>query len=103
YLTAPDSKELVEVDAVSRKVTRRLKLGGGPVGVAVHPTRHEIYVADWYTHKVIVIDAKTFTVLCNIAVGRSPSGLAVTPDGRLLLSADRESDTVSIVDIAARK
>jgi YVTN family beta-propeller protein len=103
YVTAPDSKELVEVDAVSRAITRRLTLGGGPLGIAAHPTRAEVYVADWYTHEVLVVDTASFTVTAKIPVGQSPSGLAVTPDGKLLLSADRESDAVSIVDIASRK
>lgn len=102
YVTAPDSKELVEVDAVSRAVTRRLMLGGGPLGIAAHPDLPEVYVADWYSHQVIVIDTAKFAVSGTIAVGKSPSGLAVTPDGRLLLSADRDSDTVSIVDLATR-
>ncbi|MBS0251108.1 MAG: YncE family protein, partial [Proteobacteria bacterium] len=29
YITAPDSKELVEIDAVARKIKRRLFLDGG--------------------------------------------------------------------------
>ena len=103
YITSPDSRELVEVDAVSRAVTRRLVVGGGPVGVAAHPKLPEVYVADWYTHKIIVVDTNKFAVVGTIAVGKSPSGLAVTPDGRLLLSADRDSNTVSFVDIASRK
>ena len=41
-------------------------------------------------------------MIADIPVGQSPSGLAVTPDGRLLLSADRDSDAVSIIDIASR-
>ncbi|MFG3590908.1 YncE family protein [Bradyrhizobium sp. RDI18] len=51
YITAPDSKELIEVDAVARKVKRRLFLDGGPLGIAANPGRPEVY-ADWYTHKV---------------------------------------------------
>jgi YVTN family beta-propeller protein len=102
YITAPDSRELVEVDAPSRTVTRRLTLGGGPLGIAANPNLPEVYVADWYSHKIVVVDTVNLTVVCNISVGKSPSGLAVTPDGRLLLSADRESDAVSVVDIASR-
>lgn len=103
YVTAPDSKELIEVDAVARTVKRRLALGGAPLGVAAHPSKPEVYVADWYAHKVSVIDAERMAVVAEIPVGNSPSGLAVTPDGRLLLSADRDSDAVSIIDIAGRK
>ncbi len=103
YITAPEGKELIEVDATSRTVKRRLALTGGPLGIAAHPTRREVYVADWYEHKIAVIDAEKLTVAADIPVGQSPSGLAVTPDGALLLSADRDSNEVSFIDIATRK
>ena len=32
YVTAPDGKELIEIDAVSRAIKRRLVLGGAPSG-----------------------------------------------------------------------
>ena len=62
----------------------------------------EVYVADWYTHKIAVVDATALVSVAEIPVGQSPSGLAVTPDGALLLSADRDSDQVSIIDLATR-
>nr|WP_290990128.1 beta-propeller fold lactonase family protein [Hyphomicrobium sp.] len=102
YVTAPDSKELIEIDAVSHAVKRRLVLGGAPLGIAAHPALTEVYVADWYAHKLIVVDTVKFAVAGEIAVGLSPSGLAVTPDGRLLLSADRDSDAISIIDVASK-
>lgn len=103
YVTAPEGGgALVEVDADNRKVLRRLTLGGGPVGVAVNPATGEIYVADWYSHTVKVVEPKSFIKVAEIEVGKSPSGLAVTADGRLLMSADRDSDAVSIIDVAKR-
>lgn len=102
YVTAPDSKELIEIDAVSRTVKRSLVLGGAPLGIAAHPSRPEVYVADWYAHKLIIVDTGKLEVSGEIAVGQSPSGVAVTPDGRLLLSADRDSDAVSIIDVESR-
>ena len=57
-------------------------------------------MADWYVHKISVVDPLAGKVVAQIAVGDSPSGLAVTPDGKSLLSADRDSDAVSIIDTA---
>ena len=84
YLTSPESKELVVVDAAARQVARRFKVGEAPLGIAAHPSNGRVYVADWFTHKVSVVDPAAATVIAEIAVGESPSGLAVTPDGRLL-------------------
>ena len=75
YVTAPEGKELIELDASELRVNRRLALGGGPLGVAAHPAKAEVYVADWYAHKVMVIDdGKPNQGLAEIAVGQSPSG-----------------------------
>jgi YVTN family beta-propeller protein len=40
--------------------------------------------------------------VAQIPVGQSPSGLAVSPDGKWLLSADRDSDAVSFIDLESR-
>ena len=56
FLTSPEGKEVVVVDAVARKIVRRIKIGEGPLGIAAHPSNGRIYVADWYTHKLSVID-----------------------------------------------
>jgi YVTN family beta-propeller protein len=102
YVTAPDKKEVLEIDATELMITRRLAIGEGPLGIAAHPANAEIYVADWYAHKILVVETEGFTKVAEVAVGQSPSGLAVTPDGKLLLSADRDSNQVSILDIATR-
>ncbi len=129
YVTAPDGKTLFAVDLDSRTVTQRLQVGSGPLGIAAHPTKSEIYVADWYAHKIAVLVWRTVPVIegdahlagaaddaavtarqaevlleaAQIPVGQSPSGLAVTPDGKWLLSADRDSNQVSFIDLETRK
>lgn len=119
YVAAPEGKTVFEVDVEKRAIARQIEIGGGPLGIAAHPVRPEIYVADWYAHKIVVISAANYVVendaepkqikeraLLNVAeitVGQSPSGLAVTPDGKMLLSADRDSNQVSVIAIESRK
>lgn len=129
YVTAPDGKTLFAVDLDSRTVTQRLQVGSGPLGIAAHPAKSEIYVADWYAHKIAVLVWRTVPVIegdahlggaaddaavtsrpaevlleaAQIPAGQSPSGLAVSPDGNWLLSADRDSNQVSFIDLDARK
>ncbi len=59
-----------------------------------------VYVADWYGARVLALEAESGRITGTVETGLSPSGLAVTPDGRLLLSADRDSNAVSIIDTA---
>ncbi len=39
YITAPEGKEVVVIDTLARQVTKRIKVGQGPLGIAAHPTQ----------------------------------------------------------------
>lgn len=97
YVTSPDGPWVSFINTESRAVEKRLPLEGGPLGIATHPLNGMVYVADWYGDRVYVIDPDR-GVIAEIATGDSPSGVAVTPDGRRLLTADRDSNQISVFD-----
>lgn len=105
YVTRPEGQSVAVIDLEARKVTASLKLLGGPLGVGVNPKTGAVYVADWYASRIFVLapSPEGLTQTGEIAVGKSPSGLAVTPDGRTLLVANREADSVSVVDLETGK
>lgn len=105
YVTRPDAPGLAVVDLAARKVAALVPLPGGPLGIAVNPRSGAVYVADWYASRVLVFVPKDDGLVADgeIAVGKSPSGFAVSPDGATIVVANRESDTVSVVDLATRK
>ena len=76
-------------------------MGSGPVGVAVNPQTGRVYVADWYEHKLFVVDPDN-----GADRGRGRGGAVAVrrrgdPDGALVLTADRDSNEVSIIDTAS--
>jgi YVTN family beta-propeller protein len=95
WITSPDSKTLTRYDPVSDALTR-VALSGGPLGIAINPATSDVYVADWYEHRIFVIREGAITA--QVATGESPSGVAVTPDGALIVTADRDSDQLSLID-----
>ena len=105
YVTRPDGPGLAVIDLAARKVASLVPLPGGPLGIGVNPVSGAVYVADWYAKRVFVLVPKNGTLSLDgeIAVGASPSGIAVTPDGARLLVANREDDSVSIVDLGTRR
>ncbi|MBD8908581.1 hypothetical protein MZTS_18090 [Methylorubrum zatmanii] len=105
YVTRPEGHGVAVIDLGARRVTGSLDLPGGPLGIGVNPTSGEVYVADWYGARVFVLSpsADGLKREGEIATGQSPSGIAVTPDGATLLVANRESDSVSIIDVANRR
>ncbi|GEP01575.1 YncE family protein [Methylobacterium haplocladii] len=105
YVTRPEGQSVAVIDLDARKVTASLAVSGGPLGICVNPKTGMVYIADWYASRVVVLapSPEGLKQTGEIAVGKSPSGLAVTPDGRTLLVANREADSVSVIDLATAK
>ena len=75
-------------------------VSGGPLGLALDERLGRLYVAAWFEHRVAVIDTATLQPLGEIRVGQTPSGIAVSPDGRHLLVANRDDNSVMMIDVA---
>jgi YVTN family beta-propeller protein len=97
YVVSPDSKTVTVLDGTGRAIATRIKLPGGPLGIAVHPSGNPVYVADWYGARLWVVNPQA-GLIGEIPAGDSPSGIAVTPDGTKVLSADRDSNQVTVAD-----
>jgi len=99
WITSPDSATLSMYDPETGALVR-VVLAGGPLGIAVNPVSGAVYVADWYGDRLFVVEDGA--AAGEIPTGRSPSGVAVAPDGARILTADRDSDQVSVFDAATR-
>jgi YVTN family beta-propeller protein len=97
WVTSPESKTLSRYDPQTGALTQ-LALSGGPLGIAINPVSGDVYVADWYEHRLMVV--RDGALAAEVRVGESPSGVDVTPDGALIVSADRDSDQLSLIDAA---
>ncbi len=95
YVTTPESRDVVVIDTKSRTIERRLPIGGGPLGIAVMPNG-QLLVADWYATHVAILDPETGRTTAKLPTGASPSGIAVSLDGQIIVSADRDSNQISI-------
>jgi YVTN family beta-propeller protein len=98
-----------------------------PFGVVLAPDKSALYVSTTGSESVTVIDtarllrfvasappaarrtlandlsASANYVAARIAVGAAPKGLALSPDGKRLYVANRNDDSISVVDTAARR
>lgn len=75
-------------------------VGLRPLGVAVTPDGHRLYVTDTTLSRVSVFDTATNKAVGRVRVGSSPSAVAVTPDGRRAYVTNAGSDDVSVFDTA---
>ena len=73
-----------------------IAVGANPNGVAYSPSNDRIYVANFSSNNVSVIDP-TNTVVATIAVGNSPFGVAYSPLNDRIYVANSGSNNVSIL------
>ncbi len=116
---------LAEIDVASGRVLREIKVGNAPFGVLV--LGEKAYVTNWGGRmpaadsvtgpagrgapvrvdpvrfiandgSVSVVDLKSGKQLKEIVVGLHPSMIVATPDGRYAMTANANSDTVTVID-----
>ena len=104
------------IDAASRTVTARVRVGIDPVGLAVRPDGKEVWVANHVSDSVSVIDADPdsptyLQVVATVqAIGTfsgatrfdEPVGIAFASDEKAYVALSSENQ-VAVVDVAARR
>lgn len=115
YSTCMMDDELIEIDAVAIRVSRRLKLGTGhaahagsgaapptcsPTWAAPSPDDRRIYVTCNRGDEIVEVDGGRWEVTKRWAAPRGPYNAQVTPDGRRLLVTQKGSGEVSVWDLA---
>ena len=87
--------------APTNTVIANIAVGNNPNGVVVSPDSSTVYVANYLSNTVSVIDAQTNTVTNSISVGTAPYGLAISSDGSTLyVSQSTSPGAVTVIDLA---
>jgi len=79
-------------------VIATIPVGAWPEEVAYDPSNGYLYVANWYSDTVLVINGATNTVIANIPVGTNPVGVAYDPSNGYIYVTDSGSDSVSVIN-----
>jgi DNA-binding beta-propeller fold protein YncE len=108
FVACNKSDEIVEVDAASWKVTRRIPARPGVYNLAVTKDGTRLLTTNKRDQSVSVIDLKTGRELARLPTRRSVlHGVVVSPDDRYAFvsveGVGAEPGTVEIIDLAALK
>ncbi|HTX77987.1 MAG TPA: hypothetical protein VMD29_17385 [Terracidiphilus sp.] len=107
YVTNGESGTVSVLDVVNVRLDREIPVGANPVDVAVSPTRNEAYVVVSGTPGgqglLAVINAERNQVAAAIPLHRQPVSISVDPEGKLAYIANSGSNSISAVDLAARR
>lgn len=98
------SNDVTVFDKKAVRVFDVIATGRGPSGMALDQRARRLYVALSGDDGVEVIDVLSGKIVDRIrlAPGDEPVEVALTPDGATLLSANRGSNTVSVIDPGSR-
>lgn len=106
FVSNPDSRTISVIDMRQQKVVTTLPAGDGPVGLDISGDGRQLYVADWYAGRLLVLDARgndAAPPLASIPVGRAPAGVAAHTDDATVFVAERDDDSVAVIDTGARR
>ncbi|HEV2879374.1 MAG TPA: bifunctional YncE family protein/alkaline phosphatase family protein [Candidatus Eremiobacteraceae bacterium] len=98
---ADGASESISAHDASGAALWTTKLGGWPYAVAVSRDEGKLYVSDWTTASVSVLDAKSGALTKSIPVGSHPNAELLSPDGTQLFVACANDDSVKIIDTAS--
>src|SRR6266571_2987260 len=83
--------------AQGQTVTTTVTAGSNPRSVAVNPVTNKIYVANFFSANVTVIDGAT-NATTTVQVGTAPVSVAVNPVTKKFYVANAASKNVTVID-----
>ena len=89
---------VVVYDTLTQDFVARVRVGIIPKVVAVSPDEKFVFVANWRSHSVTVVDADSFDVVKEIRVGAVPRGMVFSPDGKYCYVANLGEHSISVID-----
>ena len=87
---------LAVVDTTTDKLIRIIPLPGRPYDVLAAPDSKSVYVSNWDTSQVLVVDTATGHVTHQVHVGAHPSAMILSAQGFLYVT-DSDADEVSVI------
>ena len=72
-------------------------------GIALTPDGSELLITTQMTGQLTFVDPRTLEVRGQLTVGRNPNWVEVTSDGRFAVVSNTDDDSVSIVELQARR
>lgn len=77
YFKQPEGSKVYKVDLKSTKVTAEIAVGQAPHGVVISKNGDYVFVTNYSSNDVSVIDANTNTEVTKIRVGKGPNGISI--------------------------
>src|SRR3954451_5420265 len=102
YISNEKSNTVSVIDTNTWQVTRTIKVGQRPRGIAVTRDQRYVLVAASDDDTIQMIDRATHRVAGKLPSGPDPEAFVQDPEGRLIYVSNENDNTVTVIDIAKR-
>jgi YVTN family beta-propeller protein len=99
YVCNEGNHELWELDADTLLLKRAVGVGQHPHTVVVGADKVHLYVSNWGSRSVSVVDSAKHARIRDLTVGIRPNDMALSPDGRLFVACSGDN-TVHVIATA---
>ncbi len=98
FVTNSEDGVIYAVKLANMSVLKRMDAGGGATGIALHPTRTELWATNSTTNTISIIDCEKLEERMEFPCGAMPVDIAFTPDGKNALVVNYQDGNVSVID-----
>ncbi len=95
--TGPEPSNVVVFDTKTRQLLTRIPVDVNPYELVFTPDGKRLFVSNWASSSVSVIDPEQNHVIRTILVGSNPNDMKLSSDGRLFVACSNDN-TIHVVD-----
>ncbi len=95
--TGTGPSNVVVFDAKTRQIVTRIPVEINPYQTVLTPDGRRLFVSNWASESVSVIDTATNKVIRTLHVGKNPNDMKLAADGRLFVACSNDN-TVHVID-----
>lgn len=103
YVVTRENNYLYVINLKTNMVTDSTKLGAENYACLLGKDKKTLFISSWGSDKILCYNTESKTIENTIAVGNHPNEMCLTKNGKYLYVANANDNSVSVIDVVAKK